>query len=89
MSDLDHPNVLNLLGVCLDGGPAPYLVMPFMFNGSLLAHLKRERENLVLPPPQQLDTTAVSINVCVPPFPPPPPPLQLSVVSSLVGIECL
>ena len=50
MQELDHPNVLRLIGVCLDGGPAPYLVMPFMDNGSLLSHLKAERESIVLDP---------------------------------------
>ena len=50
MSSLDHPNVLRLIGVCLDGGPVPFIVMPFMFNGILLTHLKKERENLVFPP---------------------------------------
>ena len=48
MSTFDHPNVLTLIGVCLDGGPAPYIVMPFMFNGNLQSHLKKERKNLVL-----------------------------------------
>ena len=48
MSEFNHPNVLTLIGVCLDGGPAPYIIMPFMENGSLLSYLKKERENLVL-----------------------------------------
>ena len=48
MHKLDHPNILKLLGVCLDGGPAPYIVMPFMVNGSLKAHLEKERNKLVL-----------------------------------------
>ena len=57
MSTLNHPNVLTLMGVCLDGGPAPFLVMPFMFNGSLLSYLKKERENLVLPPERETDVS--------------------------------
>ena len=61
MSTLDHPNVLTLIGVCVDGGPAPYIVMPFMFNGSLLAHLKKERENLVIPHDQQEECDTVSL----------------------------
>ena len=60
MSSFDHPNVLTLIGVCLDGGPAPYIVMPFMFNGSLLSHLKKERSNLVISPDIELDTDTVS-----------------------------
>ena len=50
MYELDHPNVLRLIGVCLNGGPAPYIIMPFMENGSLLSHLKAERESIVLDP---------------------------------------
>ena len=64
MSTFDHPNVLTLIGVCLDGGPAPYIVMPFMFNGSLHSHLKKERSNLVIFPDQELDTDTVSPISC-------------------------
>ena len=48
MQGFDHRNVLTVLGVCLDGGPAPYIVMPFMTNGCLLTHLKNNRNELVL-----------------------------------------
>ena len=48
MSELNHINVLTLRGVCLDGGPAPYIIMPFMANGSLLAYLKQNRKTLVV-----------------------------------------
>ena len=48
MVKFDHPNVLNLIGICLDGGPAPFIIMPFMANGSLLAYIKRNRPALVL-----------------------------------------
>ena len=48
MSRFKHTHVMGLIGVCLDAGPAPYIVMPFMANGSLLKYLKRERESLVL-----------------------------------------
>ena len=60
MSTFDHPNVLTLVGVCLDGGPAPYIVMPFMFNGCLLSCLKKKREELVLPPQAESQTNTVS-----------------------------
>ena len=50
MKEFDHPNVLPLKGVCLDGGPAPYIIMPYMNNGSLLSHLKENRDNLVIDP---------------------------------------
>ena len=48
MYNFIHPNVLTLKGVCLDGGTAPYIIMPFMANGSLLAYLKNNRETLVV-----------------------------------------
>ena len=48
MSTFDHLHVLTLKGVCLDGGPAPYIIMPFMANGSLLAYLKKNRKSLVV-----------------------------------------
>ena len=44
---LDHPNVLRLVGICLDG-ETPYLIMPLMERGSLLMHLRKERENLLV-----------------------------------------
>lgn len=50
MQEFDHPNVLKLTGVCLDGGPVPYIIMPYMANGSLLSYLKEERQTLVLNP---------------------------------------
>ena len=50
MKEFDHPNVLTLRGVCLDGGPAPYIIMPYMTNGSLQGHLKENRGMLVIDP---------------------------------------
>ncbi len=47
MADFDHPNVLALIGVCVDGGPAPYIVTPFMANGSLLTYLRENRSELI------------------------------------------
>ena len=48
MVKFNHPNVLTLRGVCLDGGPSPFIIMPFMSNGSLLNYLKMNRETLVI-----------------------------------------
>ena len=28
--ELDHPNVTSLVGICLDAGPSPYIILPFM-----------------------------------------------------------
>ena len=30
MQDLDHPNVMGLIGLCLDAGPSPLVVLPYM-----------------------------------------------------------
>lgn len=48
MKEFNHPNILNLIGVCVDADPAPYIVMPYMENGSLLSYLKRERPKLTI-----------------------------------------
>ena len=48
MSKFKHSHVMGLIGVCLDAGSAPYIIMPYMANGSLLKWLKRERKNIVL-----------------------------------------
>ena len=55
MKDFDHPNVMSLIGVCLDAGPGVSLVMPFMANGCLLNYLKKERDNLYLKDDTELD----------------------------------
>ena len=49
MYGFEHPHVLSIIGECVDGGPTPYIVMPFMANGSLLAYIKKEKMNLVVP----------------------------------------
>jgi len=49
MKRFNHPNVINLIGVCTDAGPAPYIIMPFMANGSLLSYLRQHRSELMLP----------------------------------------
>ena len=49
MKSLNHLHVMTLKGVCLDGGPVPYIVLPYMANGSLLSYLKKERSNLTVP----------------------------------------
>lgn len=47
MKEFDHPNILTMLGVCVDAGPAPYIIMPFMAKGSLLSYLRKERKRLL------------------------------------------
>ena len=48
MKNFANLHVMSLKGVCLDGGPVPYIVLPYMANGSLASYLKKERKNLVL-----------------------------------------
>ena len=48
MKSLNHLHVMTLKGVCLDGGPVPYIVLPYMANGSLLSYLKKEQSNLTV-----------------------------------------
>ena len=55
MMDFQHPNVMSLIGVCLDAGPGVSIVMPFMANGSLLDYLKKERATLYLSDIDEID----------------------------------
>ncbi|KAA0718345.1 Tyrosine-protein kinase [Triplophysa tibetana] len=60
MKDFNHPNVIRLLGVCLEVGtghfPKPMVVLPFMEHGDLHSFLLRSRlgENAVYLPTQVL-----------------------------------
>lgn len=64
MYGFEHPHVLSVIGVCVDAGPAPYIVMPFMANGSLLTYIKKEKMNLVVPIDSD-DHQLASINLCL------------------------
>ena len=48
MSKFRHRNVMRLLGVCIDLGEFPFIVMPFMTQGSLLPYLKRKRVEMTI-----------------------------------------
>ena len=44
MKKVEHPNVLGLLGVCLNTEDGlPYIVLPFMENGDLKTFLHSKR----------------------------------------------
>lgn len=60
MKRFSHPHVLGLIGVCVDAGPAPYIISPYMEHGSLLSYLRAERSVLVV----KNDTDAEEVN-CV------------------------
>ena len=63
MKTFHHPHVMTLKGVCLDGGQIPYIILPYMENGSLLSYLKKERANLVVVTEAGGDCSQVS-NFC-------------------------
>ena len=42
-----HPHVMGILGICL-AQQAPYIVMPFMVNGSLHSYLRKHRTELLI-----------------------------------------
>ena len=63
MQNFKHLHVLNIIGVCVDAGPAPYIIMPFMTNGSLLAYIKKDKINLVVPDTANNDL-ASSVRFC-------------------------
>ena len=48
MKRLDHPNILSIIGVCLDSkheSGLPFMVLPFMVNGDLKSYLKNKRKS--------------------------------------------
>ena len=47
MKAFTHPHVMGILGICLDG-QTPYVVMPFMANGSLHTYLRKHRVELLI-----------------------------------------
>ena len=48
MLSFDHPNVMALIGTCFSKD-TPLIIMPFMSKGSVLEHVKQQREELLLP----------------------------------------
>ena len=48
MVHLNHPNVMKLIGICIDKQDTPYIVMPYMSLGSLLSYLRKNREELMV-----------------------------------------
>lgn len=57
MKDFNHPNVLTLIGITLDKGEFPMVILPFMQNGSLLSYIRNEN-NVGLMNVRQFDCTS-------------------------------
>ena len=48
MKDFHHSHILGLLGVCFDAPDGnPYIVLPFMANGSVCTYLKEKRAHVL------------------------------------------
>ncbi len=48
MKDFRHPNILELAGVCFDTPDGvPFIILPFMANGSLKDFLKKKRTHVI------------------------------------------
>ena len=47
MLNFKHPNVMSLVGVCVDR-EVPLLIMPFMSNGSILEYVRHHKQDLLL-----------------------------------------
>ena len=65
MKALSHPNILNLIGVSIDAGDSPYIVMPYMANGSLLSYLRKERPNLTIAVGASVDLVSSIHCMCI------------------------
>ena len=47
MVDFSHPNIMPLIGFCLDQ-ETPLIIMPFMSKGNILQYVREHKENLYL-----------------------------------------
>ena len=65
MKTFVHPHVMGILGICL-AGQAPYIVMPFMANGSLHLYLRKHRPELLLSEDEDTDLVLYGISQCTP-----------------------
>ena len=54
MKSFVHPHVMGILGICL-AGQVPYIVMPFMANGSLHSYLRKHRAKLLISEDEDID----------------------------------
>ena len=57
-----HPHVMGILGICL-AGQAPYIVMPFMANGSLHSYLRKHRAELLISEDEDIDVVYIYLKM--------------------------
>ena len=74
MQNFQHPHVLNIVGVCVDGGSAPYIIMPFIAKAICLLTSERRRQILWYPKKQMMSWQVVSF--------PDPPPMKSGIYST-------
>lgn len=70
MMKLNHPNVLPVLGVCLESSHEsgfPFMLLPFMVNGDLKSYLKKKRKatGCVDQLPEVCDSVLIEYNIKV------------------------
>ena len=85
MVKFNHQNVMKLIGVCIEKGPSPYIVMPYMTYGSLLSYLKKHRAELTIANNDDIELVRIYLHLLyllintptnLSDYPPPPPPLH-------------
>ena len=64
MHSFKHPNVMSLIGLCLDGD-VPVIIMPFMSDGSLLEYVRRNKQHLFLTVESSLEKLIFSHVCCM------------------------
>lgn len=60
MAKFNHPNVMKLIGVCIDNGDIPCVVMPFMTHGSLLSYLRKHRADLTIAKEDNMELVSIT-----------------------------
>ena len=59
MLTFSHPNVMPLIGLCLDQ-ETPLIIMPFMSKGNLLQYVREHRVSLYLTESSDIEQVAVT-----------------------------
>ena len=65
MSKFNNSHVMKLVGVCIDKGESPLIVMPFMIYGSLLSYLRKHRAELTIASDDIIELVTTNMRVCV------------------------